>query len=80
MAQRVTDQLVGALQDFQDSLTSRQSQEFFADYNGTALKSTGAVHAFVAHIDSSPQRRPFPMSCKSYGRDAAVRGAVFQEL
>ena len=59
MAQRVTDQLVGALQDFQDSLTSRQSQEFFADYNGTALKSTGAVHAFVAHIDSSPQRRPF---------------------
>ena len=58
MAQRATDQLVGALQDFRDSLTSRQSQDFFAEYSGTPSKSN-AVPTFIAHIDLSSQRRPF---------------------
>ena len=58
MAQRATDQLVGALQDFRDSLTSRQSQDFFTDHSGAPAKAN-AVSEFVAHIDLSSQRRPF---------------------
>ena len=58
MAQRPTDQLVGAIQDFQDSLTARQNADFFADHSSITSKSN-AVAVFVAHIDLSNQRRTF---------------------
>ena len=58
MAQRPTDQLVGAIQDFQDSLTARQNADFFADHSSITSKSN-AVAVFIAHIDLSNQRRTF---------------------
>lgn len=58
MAQRPTDQLVGAIHDFQDSLTARQNADFFADHSSITSKSN-AVAVFLAHIDLSNQRRTF---------------------
>lgn len=58
MAQQPTDQLAGALQDFQDSLTARQNNDYVANYSGTTSRSN-AVAAFIAHIDLSNQRRTF---------------------